>query len=130
MLRFAVVGAVSNGVLYALYLVMRYLGVEHNLAMTGAFLIGVVQTFLANRSWSFRSRVKAAPAFGRYLFIYLIAYLINLMASVIFVDRLGYPDRAVQAIMVVVIAVLLFAAQKLWVFRPSDRQAAVVRGRT
>lgn len=129
MIRFAVVGVVSNGVLYALYLLMRYIGVEHNLAMTVAFLIGVSQTFLANRAWSFRSRLKAAPAFGRYLMVYLMAYLINLMASVIFVDRLGYPDRAVQAIMVVVIAMLLFGAQKFWVFRQSDRQGAVVRGR-
>ncbi len=130
MLRFAVVGLVSNGVLYVLYLVARSLGVEHNLAMTIAFLVGVAQTFVANRSWSFRSRARAAPAFGRYLIVYLMAYLLNLAASILFVDRFGYPDRVVQAIMVVVIAVLLFVGQKLWVFRPVKPSGAIVRGRS
>lgn len=127
--RFAVVGVVSNVVLYILYLVARRLGVEHNLAMTMAFLVGVAQTFVANRSWSFRSRERAAPALGRYVIVYLMAYLINLIASITLVDRLGFEDRIVQAFMVCLIAVLLFAAQKLWVFRSAEPLGAAARGR-
>ena len=128
-LRFAFVGLVSNSILYVLYLLARHAGVNHNVAMTMAFLVGVVQTFVANRSWSFRSSARAAPAFGRYLIVYLMAYSLNLIASVTFVDRLGYADRVVQAIMVVVIAILLFAAQKLWVFRWAEPPSAAARER-
>jgi putative flippase GtrA len=129
-LRFATVGLASNGVLYVLYLAARHFGVEHNIAMTMAFVVGVGQTFVANRSWSFRSRTRVTLAFGRYLIVYVLAYLLNLTASIVLVDRLGYEDRLVQAIMVVVIAVLLFGAQKLWVFRCGElKAAAVARGR-
>ncbi|HVW52317.1 MAG TPA: GtrA family protein [Trinickia sp.] len=128
-IRFAVVGVVSNGVLYLLYLAARHLGLQHTLAMTVAFVVGVAQTFVANRSWSFRSRAGVAPTFVRYVIVYLMAYLLNLTASIIFVDYLGFEDRLVQAFMVCLIAVLLFAAQKLWVFRSVQPRCAIARGR-
>jgi putative flippase GtrA len=120
LLRFIVVGVASNLMLYLLYILATVLGVEHKLAMTMLFALGALQTFVANRSWSFRHQGLYSSALIRYGLAYVLAYAINLAAMIELVDRLRYSDRLVQGAMIIVVAVFLFGAQKYWVFREKD----------
>jgi len=116
-LRFALVGIASNAALFLLYLVMTQLGMGHKLAATLAYGLGVLQTFVFNRSWSFRHRGAAGPALGRYVVVYAAGYVLNMAALVLLVDRAQLPHEWVQGIVIIVLAVLLFVLQKAWVFR-------------
>lgn len=116
--RFAVVGLVSNGVLYFLYLGLTQLGMGHKAAMSILFLAGTVQTFVFNKTWSFRHRGRSSTAFLRYGLAYALAYLLNLIALIVLVDRQQWPHQYVQGFMILALAVFLFALQKLWVFKP------------
>lgn len=122
-----VVGVASNAMLYLLYILATTLGAGHKTSMTVLYALGVVQTFVANRSWSFRHKGPARMAFLRYLVAYLLAYLLNLSVMHVLVDELGYSDRAVQACMVIIVAVVMYLLQKYWVFRvnrdPSEMEA-------
>lgn len=118
LLRFAFVGVASNAVLYFLYLFATSLGVEHKLAMSGLYLLGVLQTFVLNKSWSFRHSGRTTSTLLRYFVVYLLAYVVNLGVMIVLVDLRGYSDRIVQGAMIIVVAMLLFFAQKYWVFRP------------
>ena len=42
---------------------------------------------------------------------------LNMLVLVLLVDRAGYPHLWVQGAMILVLAVMLFLMQKLWVFR-------------
>jgi putative flippase GtrA len=116
-LRFGIVGLVSNAVLYGLYLLVTSMGIQHTVAMTAVFALGVVQTFVFNKRWSFTYRGPRGRAMLRYLIAYAAAYAINLTAMLLLVDVEGFSHRVVQAVMVVVVALFLFLAQRLWVFR-------------
>ena len=120
--RFAVVGVVSNAALFLLYLLITQIGVGHKLAASLVYAIGVVQTFVFNRSWSFRDRGASAPALGRYIVVYGAGYVLNMIVLAVLVDRAGYPHQWVQGMMILALAVLLFAAQKLWVFRDTGNR--------
>lgn len=114
--RYAIVGLVSNFVLYMLYLALTSLSMGHKSAMTLLYAVGVAQTFLFNKRWSFRHRANVAGAFTRYATAYAAGYVLNLFALWLFVDRLGIPHQIVQGIMIVTLAFFLFLAQKFWVF--------------
>lgn len=118
-LRYAVVGLASNAVLYAAYVALTSIGVEPKLAMTILYAMGVLQTFVFNKRWSFRHAGKHGPAFVRYCAAYAFGYAVNLLALLLLVDRLGYPHQLVQAFMILSLAVMLFVLQKFWVFRPA-----------
>ncbi|EPZ15823.1 polysaccharide synthesis protein GtrA [Thauera terpenica 58Eu] len=118
-IRYATVGLGSNIVLYLAYLALTAAGIESKLAMSLLYVLGVVQTFAFNKRWSFRHGGLRGPTFVRYCVSYALGYLINLGALLILVDRLGYPHQAVQGVMILTLAVLLFLLQKFWVFRPS-----------
>ena len=117
LLRYGIVGLASNALGYALYLGLSYAGLGPKLAMSLLYVLGMLQTFVFNKRWSFRHEGMHGQAFIRYIVTYGIGYFINLLALFVLVDRLGFPHQIVQAVLIVIIALFLFMLQKLWVFR-------------
>ena len=117
LVRFAVVGVVSNVALYVAYVGVTFMGVGPKLAMTLCFVAGVLFSFVLNRNWSFKSASPTGGALLRYAITYLLGYLLNLAGLLLFVDGWGFPHEIVQACLIAVVAVLMFVAQRAWVFR-------------
>jgi putative flippase GtrA len=115
-LRYAVVGLASNLVLYLAYLGLTMLGMGPKTAMSVLYVLGVAQTFLFNRTWSFGHDGALHGAFARYVASYAFGYLLNLAVLWIAVDRMGLPHQIVQGVMIVTLAFFLFLLQKFWVF--------------
>lgn len=61
-IRYATVGLVSNAVGFMLYLAFTAACMEHKMAMTLLYGIGVAQTFIFNKRWSFRHGEMHGPA--------------------------------------------------------------------
>lgn len=115
--RFVVVGLLSNFALYLFYLLFTGLGVGHKLAMTIMYIIGVTQTFIFNRSWTFEHEGAAGLALLRYVISYVLGYVLNFLVLWWLVDMLGYSHEQVQAAMIVFLALVFFLAQRYWIFR-------------
>ena len=116
LLRYAMVGLGSNVILYLAYLLLTGFGLGHKTAMTLLYVVGIFQTFLLNRQWTFGHQGDIRSAFIRYVFIYLLGYLVNFSGLYIFVDVIGFAHQLIQGVMIIIVAVLLFVLQRLWVF--------------
>jgi putative flippase GtrA len=114
--RYVIVGIVSNAVIYVVYIALTRIGVGPKLAMSLLYGVGVLQTFVFNKKWSFRFQGAATPALIRYAIVYIIGYFANLFALMLLVDLAGLPHQLIQGIMIFVIAIFLFLAQKYFVF--------------
>lgn len=114
--RYALVGLGSNLLLYLIYLALTAWGMGPKQAMSLLYVLGVVQTFVFNRKWSFRHQGGFHGAFARYLAAYAFGYALNLAVLWLAVDRLGLQHQVVQGVMILALAVLLFLLQKFWVF--------------
>lgn len=123
--RYAIVGLVSNGLLYIAYLLLTGIGMDPKISMTILYALGVLQTFVFNKKWSFRHHGKVSYSLVKYILSYLLGYLINLFVLWYFVDILAYPHQIVQAIMIVLLAVMLFALQRYWVFPHHLKQEVI-----
>lgn len=123
--RFAAVGLVSNGVLFAFYLVLTLAGLAPAVAMSIAYVAGVLQTFAFNRAWTFGHRDAAGAPFARYVATYAMGYVGNLLLLLLLVERMGLPHQWVQAVAILCVAAFVFMLQKHWVFRtPVERRAS------
>ncbi|MBK8893854.1 MAG: GtrA family protein [Propionivibrio sp.] len=116
-IRYGIIGVLSNAVGYLLYLGITAAGVGPKLAMSLVYVLGILQTFTFNKRWSFRFNGATAPALVRYATIYALGYLVNLLALVLLVDRLGLPHQWVMAGLVLFMALFFFVGQKFWAFR-------------
>ncbi len=115
--RYALVGLVSNGALYLGYLLLTNIAVGYKTAMTFLYAVGVLQTFIFNKKWSFKHDGTTSPALLRYGVAYAFGYIINLFALLLLVDYAGLPHEVIQGIMILLLACMLFLLQKYWVFR-------------
>lgn len=123
LVRYSIVGLTSNGFGYLLYLGLTYLGMGPKLAMSLLYCVGVLQTFVFNKKWSFRFQGDATPALVRYAAIYAVGYGINFLALMLLVDQMGFPHQWVMGVLVLFMAVFFFVAQKFWVFRQTSSPA-------
>lgn len=119
--RYVVVGVVSNLVLYSLYLLLTFLGMNFKLAMSLLYGVGVLQTFVFNKRWSFGHDGAHGSALRRYLIAYGAGYVLNLVMLSVLVDSAGIPHQLAQAGIFVLVAILLFFAQRMWVFEKAKQ---------
>ncbi len=117
MLRYGVVGLASNALGYVLYIGLTALGMAPKLAMSLLYMVGVLQTFVFNKSWTFRYSGQGRSAFRRHVLLYAVGYGVNLLLMAVLVDTLRWPHQWVMAGLVVLMAAFFFVGQKFWVFR-------------
>ena len=116
LIRYGVVGASSNVIIYFVYLLITYLGVEPKIAMSLIYFIGAFIGFVGNRKWTFAHHGDASSAALRYVWAHLFGYMLNFIILFTFVDRLGYAHQWVQAVAIIIVAVFLFVVFKYFVF--------------
>ena len=118
---YVLLGVFTNVLFYLLYLLITWYGVEAKIAMTIVSVVGNLQSYYLNKNITFKYGGKGNVVFGRYLVVYAINYGLNLLFLVIFVDILHYPHQIVQAISLIVLALLVFVLQRAWVFPSKEK---------
>ncbi|MGV3525932.1 MAG: GtrA family protein [Candidatus Sericytochromatia bacterium] len=124
-LRYVVVGvlgtAIDLGVLYGL---TELSGVDPRtspwfaLWVALAFLAAVVNNYLLNRFWTFKSRDRNVSAqFFRFLLVSVGGFLLTQLLMWVLVTLLGVWYLLAKAITSVLILVWNFGLNKMWTFR-------------
>ena len=125
LMRYIVVGVVSNSILYFAYLGLTVVGLGHKTAMTFLYITGGLISFIINRAWSFKHKGSGQSALARFIVTYILGYLFNFVLLWLFVDRLHQPHQFVQAVAIVLVAASLFLMNKFWVFAPISARGNV-----
>lgn len=116
LIRYGLVGVVSNATIFFVYLLVTYLGVESKAAMTLVYIIGAAIGFVGNQKWTFSHRGNLPSAAPRYVLAHLFGYILNFLILFIFVDHLGYSHQWIQAGAIIIVAGFLFIIFKYFVF--------------
>ena len=110
-IKYVVIGLASNGILYFAYLGLTAYGLGHKTAMTLLYILGVLQTFIFNKKWTFSHHGTVSRTLIRYILSYVLGYILNFVALYYFVDRLLFPHQMIQGAMIILIAFMLFFLQ-------------------
>ena len=114
-MQFGIIGLLTNGALYAVYLLLSRLAFQPLVAMTITFALGVALSWLLNGLITFRAQLTRRSGF-RMIMAYLGAYLSNLALLWLAVHVFSLPHQWIQLVIMILLAILLFALQKFWVF--------------
>lgn len=113
---FGIIGVINNVALYGVYLLLTFLGVNVLLAMTLVFCGGVLLSWLLNGRFTFKRRLTSINA-KRMGVAYVVAYVANALLLGVSHYVFSLPHEAIQGVIMVLLAVGLFFAQRHWVFR-------------
>ncbi|WP_410054762.1 GtrA family protein [Legionella genomosp. 1] len=114
---YALIGLLTNGSAYMIYLLLTHWGVSSKLAVTLLYSTGSLIGFLGNRRLTFNHTGNLRAIYIRYSVVQILGYLLNLALLVCLVDWYGFSHQYVQAIAVVIVACFIFASLKLAVFK-------------
>lgn len=119
--RYAIVGLTLNVLGYMIYLLVTALGVSPLMTVTIFYPLSVLAGYFAHRRHTFRHRSQGleGKVLVRYIAVYVAGYVINATLLEILYQRMGYPHQMVQIAAVFVVAIFLFVAMKLLVFKKS-----------
>jgi putative flippase GtrA len=124
--RFALVGCTNFVVSFTVfYLCFNYLpepvraaAPEGAIANAAAYLAGMINSFLLNRSWTFRASGNPAVHALRFTIVNLVSLSVGTFMMFRFVDVLGYPDLAVWVPLTILVMTLNYLGCKYWAFAP------------
>jgi putative flippase GtrA len=115
-LKYLVVGGISNGTAYGLYVALSAFGLSPITSMTLVYLAACGLGFSFNRSWTFSSRSSLPRTLIKYVLIQVIGYFTNLAILISLHYGLGIPHLLSQLVGVVIVAVELFILSRWFVF--------------
>lgn len=116
--RFVSVGVVNTAVgLLVIYGCKWGLGLSDGIANAAGYGLGVCVSFLLNRRWTFRDGGAFSPALLRFLFVFSIAYPINLLCVLGLIKWLGINSYLAQALGIPPYTVTCYLANRYFVFR-------------
>jgi len=83
------VGGINTAVGYGCYALFLLISIPYLIANTLATIIGVANSYLWNRYFTFKSKNKATSEIVRFSLVYLVSYLISMVFLFIIVGKLG-----------------------------------------
>ena len=116
--KFGIVGACNTLLSFLIYtLLLKVFGVWYLAAAAIGFLIGAVNSFLLNRSWTFRGHVGDAFTPVRWAVVQGCGLALNEGLLFLFVKGAGLDELVGQATATVIVTVATFSANRAWTFR-------------
>jgi len=124
--RFLMVGGTSYVLNLGLYSLGLLIGLHYLIAATVAFCLGFAFNFLTNRAWTFGAGTGAIGGqFLRFCVVAAVILGLDLFLLRIAVGELGIPSVLAQAIVILLLAPLSFAGNRLWAFGAAREPAAM-----
>jgi putative flippase GtrA len=114
--RYVAVGLASNLAGYLAYLLLTWISVGPKLAMSIVYAVGASVGYFGNRRWTFGHQGRITATALRYGVAHGCGYILNVVILYVYVDRMHYPHQLVQAVAIVVVAGVLFALFRNFVF--------------
>jgi putative flippase GtrA len=122
-IRYGVVGLLSNLLGYLVYLLITWLGVDPKLAVTLFYPLAATIAYSGHAKYSFSYKGGHASGFSSYVVTHVFGYLLNIASLFFFVDVLLYPHQLVQLCNIFLVAGFLFVAFKYFAFQSGKEES-------
>jgi putative flippase GtrA len=126
--KFGIVGVSNTLLTFAVYtLLLKVFGVWYLAAAAIGFGVGAVNGFLLNRRWTFRGHVGDALTPLRWTIVQGCGLALNEGLLYVLVHDAGLDKLVAQALVMGVVTISTFTANRAWTFR-THAPVAVVDG--
>lgn len=116
-IKFGFVGIINTGLNFLVYNILLFFGVDFIVANTIGFCIGMINSFIWNNYWVFKTKSKSPKIMIKFIIVNLILLGIANLLLFIFVKEFGIEERIAQVLVVVINMLINFVASKFWTFK-------------
>lgn len=118
--KFGLVGVLNTLVHYLVFLLLyRLAGLAVTVASAIGYMVGVANSFILNRRWTFRvSGSGAGSEFVKFTVVNIISMGINLLILQVVISLGGVIPEIAQVLAILCTLVVNFTGNKWWTFKP------------
>ena len=115
LLRFIIVGCLSNGVAYLIYAWLSN-QCKPIVAMSWLYLIGFCLSFLGNKRFTFQDNSRDIYPLVRFTVMHIVLFAFQFTTHYFFVSVFGLPHLVIQAGLMVLVGCMAFVLSRRFVF--------------
>lgn len=120
--KFALVGVTNTLVcLGTIFVLSSIPGVSYKAANVAGYILGLINSFVLNRIWTFRSTDRILPQFVRFLLVFAVCYGIQFGALVTLVELIHLGTTLSQVLAMVFYTAVNFVLNRTAVYRQTRR---------
>ena len=124
--KFGVVGVLNTALHYAVfYSLYSFLGINYLLSSGIGYTAGLMNSYVLNRNWTFRSRnTKRGGEFARFASVNLVSLGVNLVTLKMFVVWGGLKPEVAQVCAIAFSLSANFVGNRFWTFNSARNGCA------
>ena len=115
--RFLFVGGINTIVGYGFFAIFVALGFPYLIANTFSTIIGVINSYLWNRFFTFKSKNRALDEIIRYSFVYLVSYCFGMLLLWVMVGKMGVNTYFAGALNIFITMLISWFGHKNFSFK-------------
>ncbi|WP_291651471.1 GtrA family protein [Clostridium sp.] len=115
--KFGLVGVFNTLIQIIIFNMLRVCNFNVVVANSIGYICGMVNSYLWNNRWVFKSNSKEAITIFKFIIVNLITMIINNLLLLILVGKLGLNDTISQIIAIIFTMIINFIGNKLWTFK-------------
>ena len=116
LIRYGIVGFVSNGLAYSAYVLITFYGVAPEAAASGIYLLGASTSYVGNYKWTFDSRSAHASALPKFVATHILGFSLQLLLISCLYRKIGLSHQLAQLVTVGCVAIFLFLSFRYYVY--------------
>lgn len=119
--RFVVIGAATAAVYVCVAVVLRWYGLNLNIATGLAVVISALVSYAGNHAWTFEAKGDHVYHLPRFVTVVAVGVMVNQLLVLVFVDWLEWSYLTVLTAFLIAIPLLNFAAHNAYSFHHPTR---------
>ncbi len=114
--KFSLIGISNSVISYCVYLILLFFNFYYILALIISNIISIINSYLWNRFWAFESKKIWHQEIFKFVFVYVVSFVVNLLLLVLLVEVAKIDPKLAQLLAAVFLVFLTFSGQKFWTF--------------
>ena len=118
--KYVIVGLINTAIYYGIYYLMLQLGFSYALSLTVGTIAGVINSYFWNKYFTFRTKKRTVAETVKFLIVYGVQYLSNLLIIYLCVEYLGITEELAGLAAIGIGTFIGFFGHKFWSFKPNN----------
>lgn len=122
--RFAITGVANTLIDIGVAALVRHFFHDDYLAQAAGYICGIINSYIVNRSWTFRREREKffSPQLVKFLVVNALTFGISMGATWLFHTKLSVEPWIIMKLLVTVVTIVVnFTLSNLWAFRKKDK---------
>ncbi|MDR2824502.1 MAG: GtrA family protein [Prevotellaceae bacterium] len=117
-LRFCIVG-IANTLLTAavIFLLLKVAKISDIAANLAGYVVGLLNSFVWNRRWTFSSNLKITRTFFKFLLIFVVSYIVQFVVVILLIHSLSIDNYYSHLLAMIPYTIANFLLNKFYTFK-------------